>query len=229
MSAGPANNGLPAEQEEKPRIVILISGSGSNMVAIADAVKKGDIDAEVAAVICNRPEAPGIQKAKDRDIETQVVDHKEFSSREDFDMALMQTIDGYQPDLVVLAGFMRILTPAFVIRYHGRMLNIHPSLLPKYQGLNTHQRALDAGDEQHGVTVHFVTEELDGGPNVIQAVVPVYDGDDATSLQQRVHAQEHIIYPIATKWFVNGRLTMKGNDALLDGNVIPATGLRLDP
>jgi len=228
MSAGPANNGMPAEQEEKPRVVILISGSGSNMVAIADAVKSGDIDAEVAAVICNRPEAPGIQKARDRDIETEVVDHKDFNSREDFDMALMQTIDQYQPDLVVLAGFMRILTPAFVIRYHGRMLNIHPSLLPKYQGLNTHQRALDAGDEQHGVTVHFVTEELDGGPNVIQAVVPIYDGDDATSLQQRVHAQEHIIYPIATKWFVNGRLTMKGNNALLDGNVIPDTGLRLD-
>jgi len=189
------------KEEQKPRIVVLISGSGSNMAAIADAVKQGDIDAEISAVICNRPEAPGLQKAKDRDIETQVIDHKEFASREDFDVALMRCIDDYQPDLVVLAGFMRILTADFVIRYHGRMLNIHPSLLPKYQGLNTHQRALDAGDEQHGVTVHFVTEELDGGPNVIQAVVPVYDGDDATSLQQRVHSQEHVIYPIAVKWF----------------------------
>jgi len=216
------------KEEQKPRIVVLISGSGSNMAAIADAVKQGDIDAEISAVICNRPEAPGLQKAKDRDIETQVIDHKEFASREDFDVALMRCIDDYQPDLVVLAGFMRILTADFVIRYHGRMLNIHPSLLPKYQGLNTHQRALDAGDEQHGVTVHFVTEELDGGPNVIQAVVPIYDGDDATSLQQRVHTQEYVIYPIAVKWFVNGRLTMKGNDAQLDGNVIPDTGLRLD-
>lgn len=229
MSADPLNAGsLPAEKEDKPQIVVLISGSGSNMVAIADAVKSGDIDGDIAAVICNRPEAPGIQKAKDRDIETQIVDHKEFANREDFDVALMRAIDEYQPDLVVLAGFMRILTPSFVIRYHGRMLNIHPSLLPKYQGLNTHQRALDAGDEHHGVTVHFVTEELDGGPNVIQAVVPIYDGDDETSLQQRVHTQEHIIYPIAVKWFVNGRLTMKGNNALLDGNVIPDTGLRLD-
>lgn len=216
------------KEEQKPRIVVLISGSGSNMAAIADAVKQGDIDAEISAVICNRPEAPGLQKAKDRDIETQVIDHKEFASREDFDVALMRCIDDYQPDLVVLAGFMRILTADFVIRYHGRMLNIHPSLLPKYQGLNTHQRALDAGDEQHGVTVHFVTEELDGGPNVIQAVVPVYDGDDATSLQQRVHSQEHVIYPIAVKWFVNGRLTMKGNDAQLDGNILPNNGLQLE-
>lgn len=217
-----------AEPEEKPRIVILISGSGSNMVAIADAVRSGSIDAEVSAVISNRPDAAGIQKAKDRDIETQVLDHKEFANREDFDLALMRAIDEHQPDLVVLAGFMRILTPSFVIRYHGRMLNIHPSLLPKYQGLNTHQKALDAGDEQHGVTVHFVTEELDGGPNVIQAIVPVFDGDDTTSLQQRVHTQEHVIYPIAVKWFTEGRLSMKGNHAIIDGNVIPDTGLQLD-
>ncbi|WP_419813563.1 phosphoribosylglycinamide formyltransferase [Bacterioplanoides sp.] len=227
MSPAQSNNGLPTEQQEKPRIVILISGSGSNMVAIADAVTRGDIDAEIAAVVCNKAEAPGVQKAKDRDIETQVINHNEFASREDFDTALMQQIDQYQPDLVILAGFMRILTPAFVIRYHGRMLNIHPSLLPKYQGLNTHQRVLDAGDEQHGVTVHFVTEELDGGPNVIQAMVPVYDGDDITSLRQRVHTQEHVIYPIAVKWFVSGRLSMKGNQALLDDTLLPASGLPL--
>jgi len=228
MSSTEQTSALPTEVADAPKVVILISGSGSNMVAIADAVRKGDIDADIAAVICNRPEAAGIQKAKDRDIETEIINHQDFASREDFDAALMQAIDAYQPDLVVLAGFMRILTPAFVIRYHGRMLNIHPSLLPKYQGLNTHQRALDAGDLQHGVTVHFVTEELDGGPNVIQAVVPVFDGDDAVSLQQRVHTQEHIIYPIAVKWFVNGRLTMKGNEALLDGNVIPSSGLQLN-
>jgi len=228
MSSTEQTSALPTEAADVPKVVILISGSGSNMVAIADAVRKGDIDADIAAVICNRPEAAGIQKAKDRDIETEIINHQDFASREDFDAALMQAIDAYQPDLVVLAGFMRILTPAFVIRYHGRMLNIHPSLLPKYQGLNTHQRALDAGDQQHGVTVHFVTEELDGGPNVIQAVVPVFDGDDAVSLQQRVHTQEHVIYPIAVKWFVNGRLTMKGNEALLDGNVIPSSGLQLN-
>jgi len=228
MSSTEQTSALPTEAADVPKVVILISGSGSNMVAIADAVRKGDIDADIAAVICNRPEAAGIQKAKDRDIETEIINHQDFASREDFDAALMQAIDAYQPDLVVLAGFMRILTPAFVIRYHGRMLNIHPSLLPKHQGLNTHQRALDAGDQQHGVTVHFVTEELDGGPNVIQAVVPVFDGDDAVSLQQRVHTQEHIIYPIAVKWFVNGRLTMKGNEALLDGNVIPSSGLQLN-
>ena len=228
MSSTEQTSAFPTEAADAPKVVILISGSGSNMVAIADAVRKGDIDADIAAVISNRPEAAGIQKAKDRDIETEIINHQDFASREDFDAALMQAIDAYQPDLVVLAGFMRILTPAFVIRYHGRMLNIHPSLLPKYQGLNTHQRALDAGDQQHGVTVHFVTEELDGGPNVIQAVVPVFDGDDAVSLQQRVYTQEHIIYPIAVKWFVNGRLTMKGNEALLDGNVIPSPGLQLN-
>jgi len=210
-----------------PRIVILISGSGSNMVAIADAVKNENMEAEVAAVICNRPEAAGLQKARDRDLPVVVLDHKAFTSREDFDRALMAQIDEFAPDLVVLAGFMRILTEDFVAHYHGRMLNIHPSLLPKYQGLNTHQRALDDGESEHGVTVHFVTEELDGGPNVIQAVIAVNDDDDANSLQQRVQLQEHVIYPIAVKWFVEGRLSMIGNHARLDGNVIPATGLQL--
>ncbi len=221
------NDSSTHDKPAGPRIVILISGSGSNMVAIADAIKSGSMEAEIAAVICNRPEAAGLQKARDRDLPTSVRDHTEFSSREDFDRALMAEIDEHAPDLVVLAGFMRILTPDFVAHYHGRMLNIHPSLLPKYQGLHTHQRALDDGESEHGVTVHFVTEELDGGPNVIQAVVPVYDGDDAASLQRRVHIQEHVIYPIAVKWFVEGRLTMAGNNARLDGNVIPATGLQL--
>lgn len=210
-----------------PRIVILISGSGSNMVAIADAVKNENMEAEVAAVICNRPEAAGLQKARDRDLPVVVLDHKAFTSREDFDRALMAQIDEFAPDLVVLAGFMRILTADFVAHYHGRMLNIHPSLLPKYQGLNTHQRALDDGESEHGVTVHFVTEELDGGPNVIQAIIAVNDDDNANSLQQRVQLQEHVIYPIAVKWFVEGRLSMIGNHARLDGNVIPATGLQL--
>ncbi|TNC91801.1 phosphoribosylglycinamide formyltransferase [Thalassolituus sp.] len=219
---------LPSEPPEKTRIVILISGSGSNMTAIADEISRGSMDAEVSAVICNVPEAAGIQKARDRDLETQVIDHRNFTSREEFDLNLMRAIDDYSPDLIVLAGFMRILTPDFVRRYEGRMLNIHPSLLPAYQGLHTHQRALDAGDQKHGVTVHFVTEILDDGPNVIQAVVPVLDGDDATSLQKRVQLQEHIIYPIAVKWFVEGRLTMVGNTALMDGQPLPVTGVQLE-
>ena len=217
-----------ADQPQKPRLVILISGSGSNMVAIADAVRSGDIEADIAAVICNRPEAAGLQKARDRDIETVTLDHKEFGSRDAFDFALMRKIDDYEPDLVILAGFMRILTADFVRHYQGRMLNIHPSLLPKYQGLNTHQRALEAGDTEHGVTVHFVTEELDGGPNVIQAVVAVTEDDDPVALQQRVQTQEHVIYPIAVKWFVSGRLSMKEGTALLDGKELPEQGLRLE-
>ena len=140
----------------------------------------------------------------------------------------MRKIDEYEPDVLVLAGFMRILTPDFVRRYEGRMLNIHPSLLPKYQGLNTHQRAIDAGDSEHGVTVHFVTEVLDDGPNVIQAAVTINADDDATNLQKRVQQQEHIIYPIAVKWFVSGRLVMKDNKALLDGKQLPEAGLRLE-
>tara|TARA_B100001109_G_scaffold167044_1_gene136127 strand:- start:85154 stop:85825 length:672 start_codon:yes stop_codon:yes gene_type:complete len=218
----------PGEPEKKPRIVILISGSGSNMAAIADAVKAGDIDADIAAVISNKPDVAGLQKARDRDIDAQVVDHSGFQSREHFDVALMRKIDEYEPDLIVLAGFMRILTADFVRRYLGRMLNIHPSLLPKYQGLHTHQRAIDAGDTEHGVTVHFVTEELDDGPNVIQAVVTISSDDTADALQQRVRQQEHIIYPIAVKWFVSGRLTMKDNQAMLDGIALPAGGLRLE-
>lgn len=218
---------LTPDAPERSRIVILISGSGSNMTAIADAVKAGDIDADIAAVICNRPDAAGIQKARDRDLETAVLDHKQYGSREAFDSAMMELIDSYNPDLVVLAGFMRILTPDFVAHYHGRMLNIHPSLLPKYQGLHTHQRALEAGETEHGVTVHFVTEELDGGPIAVQAVVPVFDGDDESSLQKRVQIQEHVIYPIAVKWFTEGRLSMQAGQARLDGQPLPAQGLQL--
>lgn len=223
-----AQSPFPTEAPSRPRIVILISGSGSNMVTIADKVKAGDIDADVAAVICNEPEAAGIQKARDRDIPVAVIDHRGFTSREEFDFSLMRTIDDYEPDLVVLAGFMRILTPDFVRRYEGRMINIHPSLLPKYQGLHTHQRALDAGDSHHGVTVHFVTEVLDDGPNAIQAVVPVLDGDDAETLKKRVQLQEHIIYPIAVKWFVEGRLAMMNGKACLDGNPLPPSGVKLE-
>lgn len=218
----------PSEAPTRPRVVILISGSGSNMVTIVDEIRDGKIDAEIAAVICNEPEAAGIQKARDRDIPVTVIDHRQFTSRDEFDLGLMRAIEEAEADLVVLAGFMRILTPDFVRRYEGRMLNIHPSLLPKYQGLHTHKRAIEAGDSHHGVTVHFVTEVLDDGPNVIQAVVPVLDGDDVTSLQKRVQLQEHVIYPIAVKWFVEGRLTMQNGKACLDNTPLPSSGVKLD-
>jgi len=154
-----------------------------------------------------------------------VVDHKHFNSREQYDERLLEIIDAQGPDLIVLAGFMRILTPAFTEHYAGRMLNIHPSLLPKYQGLDTHQRALDAGDSEHGVSIHFVTEELDGGPVVMQAKVPVESGDDAGSLAAKVHAKEHKIYPMAVQWFAEGRLTLDGDGkCLLDNEALPASG-----
>lgn len=220
---------MQVSEAEKPRIVILISGTGSNMVAIAEAVKNKQIDAEIVGVISNRPTAKGLEKAQAMDLHTDIIDHTLYANREEFDHALIRMIEDLNPDLVVLAGFMRILTADFTRYYEGRLLNIHPSLLPKYQGLNTHQRALDAGDDIHGVTVHFVTEELDGGPNAIQAIVPILDIDNAKQLQERVHIQEHIIYPIAVKWFCEGRLNMKGNQALLDGQVLPPSGVQLQP
>ena len=163
-------------------------------------------------------------RAQEANIDAQVLSHQSFDSRENYDQALMKLIDGYQPDLIVLAGFMRILTPAFVQKYHEKLLNIHPSLLPKYQGLNTHQRAIDAGDTEHGVSVHFVTEELDGGPVILQAKVPIFKGDIADELAARVHEQEHRIYPLVVKWFCQQRLVMKNEAALFDGNLLPASG-----
>lgn len=218
---------MTPEKPEPARIVVLISGSGSNMSAIATACASEEIDAEVVAVISNRPAVLGLDRAQEMGIVTQVVDHKDFGSREEFDANLMREIDNYEPDLVVLAGFMRILTPDFVRRYKGRMLNIHPSLLPKYKGLNTHQRALDNGDKEHGVTVHFVSEDLDGGPNVIQAVVPVNQDDSEETLRSRVQQQEHIIYPIAVKWFVEGRISMLKGDAYFDNEPMPESGVQL--
>jgi phosphoribosylglycinamide formyltransferase-1 len=216
-----------SEKAEPARIVVLVSGSGSNMQAIAESCAKKEIDGEIVAVISNRPEVMGLQKAKELNIETDVVDHSEFSTREEFDVHLIRAIDEFSPDLVVLAGFMRILTPDFVRRYKGRLLNIHPSLLPKYKGLNTHQRALDAGDKEHGATVHFVSDELDGGANVIQAIVPILDDDDEGTLRSRVQVQEHVIYPIAVKWFIEGRISINKGDAYFDGKELPQTGLQL--
>jgi len=206
------------------RIVVLISGSGSNLQAIMDACENKQIDGEVVSVISNKADAYGITRAKNAGIETCVLSHKEFASREDYDAQLAQLIDSFNPGLVVLAGFMRILTPYLVQKFKGKMLNIHPSLLPKYQGLNTHQRAIDAKDDVHGVSVHFVTEELDGGPVVVQAKVPILANDTAELLSKRVHKQEHIIYPLAVKWFSEQRLTMEADYAVFDNQPLPPQG-----
>jgi phosphoribosylglycinamide formyltransferase-1 len=205
-------------------VVVLISGSGSNLQALIDSITQDGNPARIAAVISNRADAYGLARAQNAGIQTLVLDHKQFDGREAFDAALVEAIDGFDPQLVVLAGFMRILTPGFVSHYTGRLLNIHPSLLPKYKGLHTHQRALEAGDGEHGCSVHFVTEELDGGPLVVQAVVPVESGDTPESLAQRVHIQEHHIYPLAMRWFAEGRLRLGATGAQLDGKDLPATG-----
>lgn len=193
------------QTKSKAKLVVLISGRGSNMVSILNAIEHDDLPATIVAVISNRPDAPGIDYADKAGIATVVVDHSQFNSREQFDQQLANTIDGYAPDLVILAGFMRILTADFVSHYAHRLVNIHPSLLPKFKGLHTHQRAIEANETEHGATVHFVTEELDGGPIVLQARIPVFDDDDADSLAKRVLVQEHQLYPNAIRKIVSER------------------------
>lgn len=209
-------------------IVVLISGSGSNLQAIINACVSGFISAKVQAVISNKADAYGLTRARNAGIATEVLSHKDYSSRESYDQALIGTISAYQPDLVVLAGFMRILTPAFVQQFSGKLLNIHPSLLPKYQGLHTHQRAIDARDAEHGCSVHFVTEELDGGPVILQARVPVFPQDTVDTLASRVHEQEHRIYPLVIRWFCQRRLQQQGNQAWLDNELLPQQGYAND-
>lgn len=209
---------------EPCRLVILISGSGSNLQAFIDAVARDELNARIVAVISNKVDAGGLQRAAKANIPTDVIDHKQFTSREAFDEELRARVESHQPDLVVLAGFMRILTPVFLRPFHGKLINIHPSLLPKYPGLHTHQRALDANDNEAGATVHFVTEELDGGPAILQASVPILPGDDTASLAARVLTQEHRIYPLAARWFAEGRLQLQDNRAMLDGTALPPTG-----
>jgi phosphoribosylglycinamide formyltransferase-1 len=191
-------------------IVLLISGRGSNMEAIVRRAAEEQWPARIAAVIANRADAAGLAFAAAQGIATAVVDHKAHATREQFDAALAQVIDSHAPDLVLLAGFMRVLGAAFVRRYEGRMLNIHPSLLPAFPGLHTHRRALEAGCKATGATVHFVTSELDHGPIVLQSVVPVRTGDDEQKLAARVLASEHVIYPLAVRWFVEGELELDG-------------------
>jgi phosphoribosylglycinamide formyltransferase 1 len=209
-------------------IVVLLSGGGSNLQAIMDAVQAGNIDGRISAVISNIAGVKGLERAEKAGIETKVINHKEFESRELFDTALGDCIEQYQPDVIVMAGFMRILTEGFTNRFLGKMLNIHPSLLPKYQGLNTHQRAIDAGDDIAGVTVHFVTAELDGGPAIVQAIVPVSKDDNADSLAKRVLIQEHIIYAKAVQWFCQGQLSMTNNGVILNGEQLSDTGFQID-
>lgn len=204
----------------------MISGSGSNLQALIDACESGLIDGRISAVISNKADAYGLIRAENANIPTHTLSHKSFANREDYDTELAKLIESHQPDLVVLAGFMRILTAGFVQKFVGKMLNIHPSLLPKYQGLNTHQRALDSGDKEHGVSVHFVTEELDGGPVVCQASISITADDTADTLAQRIHNKEHIIYPLVVDWFCKGKLTMQNGAAWLDDKVLPATGIQ---
>jgi phosphoribosylglycinamide formyltransferase-1 len=199
-------------------IVILISGRGSNMEAIVRAAREEQWPAVISAVISNRPDAEGLAYAKAQGIATLVVASKQFPDREQFDAALQAAIDRFAPDLVVLAGFLRILTAQFVAHYAGRLLNIHPSLLPAFPGLATHRQALAAGVKLHGATVHFVTADLDHGPIVAQAAVPVLNGDSEQQLAQRVLQQEHIIYPRAVRWFVEGKLRLHGDQVHLQAD-----------
>ena len=208
----------------RSRLAILISGRGSNMEAFLAACRGGLLDADIALVASNKPDALGLQTANAAGIPTVVVDHQEFENREQFDQALGDQVAGVQPDLVVLAGFMRVLTPLFVDRFADRLMNIHPSLLPKYPGLNTHQRAIDAGDTETGATVHYVNGELDGGPAIVQARVPILEHDSADDLATRILPFEHQIFPLAAQWHVSGRLKLLDGKALLDGEVLPATG-----
>jgi len=206
------------------RYVILISGSGSNLQAFIDCVQRGALSGQIAAVVSNRADAGGLQRASAANIASEVLDHRAFPSREEFDAQLTQVIDRYQPDLVILAGFMRILTPAFVNHYQGRLMNVHPSLLPNYPGLNTHQRAIEAGDSHGGATVHFVTEQLDGGPPIIQASVAIVREDSPATLAARTLQCEHIIYPMAAQWFAEGRLQLDNQCAVLDKQTLPVNG-----
>ena len=209
------------------RVVVLISGNGSNLQAIIDGCDD-NLQAEVVGVISNKPDAYGLVRAHHGEIDTSCVIAHQGESRSEYDARLMAVIELYQPDLIVLAGFMRILSDDFVNHYLGRMINIHPSLLPKYTGLNTHQRAIDSKDSEHGASVHFVTPELDSGPVILQANVPVYEDDTADMLAARVHEQEHAIYPLVVKWFSQQRLNMQNGRAYLDGTLIGQSGYAPD-
>ncbi|MBN7771707.1 phosphoribosylglycinamide formyltransferase [Marinobacter daepoensis] len=211
---------MKADPAPVPKILVLASGSGTNLQALIEATRERNFPGELIAVGCNKPGAFALERAAQANIKTFVVDHTRYGSREEFDAALLAEIMRHSPDVVVLAGFMRILTRDFVRAFRGRMLNIHPSLLPAYTGLNTHQRVLDAGDRTHGVSIHFVTEELDGGPVIAQAEVTVEEADTPESLAEKVQRQEHILYPIVVRWFCEGRVQLGSEGVLFDGEPI---------
>ena len=204
------------------RVAILISGSGTNLQAFIDRAAAGDLEADIALVLSNRADAYGLTRAEQAGIPTAVISHRDFDSREDFDRAMAEVIDAENVDYVVLAGFMRILSGWFVDRYLGRLLNVHPALLPLYPGLDTHQRVLDAGDTHHGTTVHFVIEDLDAGPCILQGRIPVAPSTDAGELNRRIQAVEHRIYPEALNWLASGRAGFKDGRAILDGAALDA-------
>lgn len=210
------------------RIVVLVSGNGSNLQALIDSCQQGRVNATLSAVFSNKASAYGLERAQAAGIPAHSLDQKSYADRVAFDAALVEEIDAYHPDLAVLAGYMRILSPGFVDRYAGRLLNIHPSLLPKYPGLHTHQKAIDNKDTEHGTSVHFVTQELDGGPVILQAKIPIFEEDTAEDLNERIQTQEHNIYPLVVGWFVDGRLTMHNGKPLLDGKILPADGYAAD-
>lgn len=209
---------------EQKSIVVLVSGNGSNLQAIIDDISEHKINAKISAVIANQESAYALTRAENAGIPALYIDHKSFASREEYDAKMASCIDEFKPNLIVLAGFMRILTSSFVEHFQGRMLNIHPSLLPKYKGLHTHQRAIDAGDKEHGASVHFVTPELDGGPVILQSKVPVFEQQDEQELADRVQQQERQMYPLVIKWFCEDRLKMINNRAVLDNQILAEEG-----
>jgi len=215
-------------QSPQKSIVVLVSGNGSNLQAIIDDISQHRINAKITAVIANQATAYGLTRAENAGIPALCIDHKNFASREEYDAKMVSCIDQFNPNLIVLAGFMRILTPSFVEHFQGRMLNIHPSLLPKYKGLHTHQRAIDAKDREHGASVHFVTPELDGGPVVLQSKVPVFEQQDVQELADRVQQQERQMYPLVIKWFCEDRLKMINNRAVLDNQVLAEEGYAIE-
>ena len=206
------------------RLAVLISGSGTNLQALIDAIEAGTLPARIVCVLSNRPDAGGLERARQHGLDTLEINHRDYPSREAFDQAMIAALDPFAPDTLVLAGFMRILTPAFVQHYAGRLLNIHPSLLPRYPGLNTHQRALEAGDPEHGCSIHFVTDELDGGPLIAQARIPVQANDTPATLSKRVQASEHLLYPQVLAWRAEGRLRLTDHGVELDGQTLSEQG-----
>lgn len=215
----------PTDPTQACRVVVLISGNGSNLQAILDRSSDGSLPAKVVGVISNQDEAYGIIRARNAGVPVTIVDHRSYEDRAAFDAQLAYEIEKFRPDLIVLAGFMRILGRRFVERFENRIMNIHPSLLPQYPGLDTHARALSDGIKRHGATVHFVTADLDAGPIIVQGSVPVMTADTADSLAERVHEAEHRIYPLAIQWFAEQRLSIESGKVMVDGRQIPAQGI----